>query len=336
MTSLSSHVKKPVGVKLAGTGYALPANVVTNDDLAKRIDTNDEWITQRTGIRERRIIDNGATIIDLCTEAANQALKNASVAPNEIDLLLVATMTPHMVCPSTAARVVKEIGAVPAAGMDVSAACSGFVYCLNMAASMLQTGFYRNAVVIGAEILSEIVNWEDRGTCILFGDGAGAAVLKSTDDTNVGCLHQTMASDSTGWAELYVPRRDEDVPAGAGYTGKPNTLQMNGREVYKFAVTTLKDTVDRVLTENNLKPSDLAMIVAHQSNARILESARERLGLSEDKLYINIDRFGNTSAASVPICLHELTEAGKLKEGDLVLFVALGGGMTWASSLWRL
>jgi 3-oxoacyl-[acyl-carrier-protein] synthase III len=326
------------GVRLAGTGICLPPRVVTNHDLSKLVDTTDEWITQRTGIRQRRMVEPGTTAMHLGADALRQALQRAGLQPRELDMVLCATMTPEMCCPSTAARIVDCVGAQPAGAVDLSAACSGFVYGLNMAAALIQSGAYRRVAVIGAEVLSSIMDWKDRRTCILFGDGAGAVILVADDDPARGCLHQSMNSDGSKWAELYCPRRESDLPPGGddGFSGVFNTLQMNGREVYKFAVSTLQHTIDQTLKAVGLAPGDLAAIVAHQSNQRILESARERLGLAADKLYINIDRFGNTSAASVPLCLHELMEQGRIKSGDLVLFVALGGGLTWASSLWRI
>ncbi|MEM1027932.1 MAG: beta-ketoacyl-ACP synthase 3, partial [Planctomycetota bacterium] len=217
-----------------------------------------------------------------------------------------------------------------------SAACSGFVYALNVASSLIETGMYRTIGVVGAETLSKIVDYQDRRTCILFGDGAGAAVLTATDDPNRGCLHQTMHSNGNLWGELYVPEQEDQLPAGNNFTGAYHTLQMNGREVYKFAVTTTSKMMQETLDAAGVKAEDLALVVSHQSNKRILESARDRFGLPEDKLYINIDRFGNTSAASAPICLHEAYEQDKIKEGDLVLFCAIGGGMTWTTSLWRM
>jgi 3-oxoacyl-[acyl-carrier-protein] synthase-3 len=339
-----ANVQSTLGVRLAGTGMAVPQRVATNADLADKVDTSDEWIVQRTGIRQRRLADDKTGVRELATDAVRQALDNAGVAPAELDMLLCATLTPEMCTPSTAARVVANLGAAPAGAVDLSAACSGFVYGMNMASALIQTGMYRNVAVVGVEVLSRLINWDDRRTCILFGDGAGAAIFSADrDNPGRGCLHQTMSSDGSRWHQLYCPQREQDLPVNgevaghtADFTGKLNTLQMNGREIYKFAVSTMEQMIDRVLAENGLKPDDLAMVVSHQSNGRILESARKRLGLPDDKLYINIDRYGNTSAASVPICLHELTEAKRLHEGDLVLFIALGGGLTWATSLWRL
>ncbi len=324
------------GVVIAGTGISLPERVLTNEDLTRLVDTSDEWITQRTGIHTRRIVEGDTTVRDLARQALQNALDAASIPAADLDLVILATITPEMVCPSTAARVVDELGATPAGAMDLSAACSGFVYALNVASSLIEAGHYRTVGVIGAETLSKIVNYADRRTCILFGDGAGAAVLTASDDPSRGCLFQKMHSDGSLWGELYVPRFESHLPENDNFTGAYNTLQMNGREVYKFAVTTTQKMMAEALDAAEVDANDLAVVISHQSNQRILESARDRFGLPVDKLYINIDRYGNTSAASAPICLHEAYEQGKIHEGDLVLFCAIGGGMTWATSLWRM
>tara|TARA_Y100001933_G_scaffold262971_1_gene322729 strand:- start:74079 stop:75113 length:1035 start_codon:yes stop_codon:yes gene_type:complete len=328
----------PAGVAIIGTGKASPGKIVTNDDLSQNIETNDEWICQRTGIRQRHIVTDDQNIRTLAVDATNQAIANAKIAASDIDLLICCTMTPEMNCPNTGARVVAEIGATPAGAMDISAACSGFVYGMNLAYTLIKAGGYKTIAVVGSEVLSKAVDWEDRRTCVLFGDGAGTAILQATDRPEAGCLYQTMGSNGDGWRELYIPRCEADIPENDNgvFSGTFNTLQMNGREVYKFAVSTFRKCVDNALKATGLTVADLDMIVAHQSNARILESAREKLGLPEDKLYINIDRYANTSAASVPICLHELTEQNRLKPGNLVLFIGMGGGLTWGASLWRL
>jgi 3-oxoacyl-[acyl-carrier-protein] synthase-3 len=327
-----------IGVRLAGTGMAIPEKILTNDDLAKMVDTNDEWIAQRTGIRQRRVVENGRTARHLGTEAIAQALDRAGLDPKDLDMVFNATLTPEMCCPSTAARMVSDLGAVPAGAVDISAACSGFVYGLNMASSLIVSGQYKNIAVVGSETLSKITNWEDRGTCILFADGAGAAILSASDNPQQGCLYQAMASDGSRWEELYCPQVESDLPEdgkGAPFTGAYQTLHMNGREIYKFAVVTLLREIRRAVKAVGITIDDLAMVIPHQSNARIIESTRQKLKLPKEKIYVNIERYGNTSAASVPICLHELTEAGRINENDLVLFVALGGGLTWAASLWR-
>lgn len=328
---------QPAGVRLAGTGKAIPKKVVTNDDLAATVDTSDDWIIRRTGIRQRHLAEKTTTVRSLAVASIREALDNAGLDAADLDFLIVATLTPEMCCPSTAARVVAEIGATPAGAVDLSAACSGFVYGLNMATSLIQTGQYRHIGVVGAETLSRIVDWTDRRTCVLFGDGAGAAVLSAADNPDQGCLYQSMASDGTGWQALYCAQTEDDLPEDrTGFSGNLNTLQMNGREVYRFAVSTLQRTITEAIEGAGIRADDLTIVIPHQSNQRILESARNKLGLSEQKFYSNIDRYGNTSAASIPICLNELMEADRLHEGDLVLMVGLGGGLTWASSLWRL
>lgn len=324
------------GATITGTGMALPSRVVTNADMEKIVDTTDAWITQRTGIRQRYIAENGTTASVLATDATRQALGNAKLEPGELDLLICATMTPDMICPATACQIVANLGATPCGAMDVNLACSGFVAALNMAANFVASGFYKNVAVVGAEQLSSIMDWTDRSTCILFGDGAAAAIVSATDDAEQGCLYQSIHSDGTRWQELYCPRNAADVPEGAVFSGTANTLQMNGREVYKFAVTTLQKTIKQAMDACNLTVDDVKVVIPHQSNARIIGSAREKLAFDEDKIYLNLDRYGNTSAASVGLCLHELNEAGRLERGDKVIFVALGGGLTWASSVWQL
>jgi 3-oxoacyl-[acyl-carrier-protein] synthase-3 len=332
----SSRFPRPAGVRLAGTGMAVPRRLLTNVDLSRFVDTSDEWITQRTGIKQRYVLDENQTMRDLAREATRQAMDNAGIAPGDLDLLICATMTPEMNCPATACRIVAELGATPAGAMDISIACSGFVYGLNMADGLVRSGMYKHVAVVGVEAFSTILDWKDRSTCVLFGDGAGAAILSAGDDPDQGSLYHTMNSDGSQWDSLYCPTKEHQISKTNEYNGRLGTLQMNGREVYKFAVATLMKTIRTTLKANNLEPNDVSVIIPHQSNARILESARDKLGLTTDQLYINIDRYANTSAASVPICLHELVDSGRLKRGDLVLLVALGGGMSWASNLWRL
>lgn len=330
-------VTRPVGVRFAGVGTALPPRVLTNDDLAKLVDTSDAWITKRTGIKTRHIADDKTTARDLAAEALRAALADAGMDASELDLVIVATMTPEMNCPSTAVRVAAEVGAQPAGAMDISAACSGFVYGINHAAALVETGHYRNVAVIGAETLSRVINYNDRRTCILFGDAAGAAILSASDNPEQGCLYQTMRSDGERWRDIYVPRAESDLPAGApAGVERLNTMHMNGQEVFKFAVTQTQEVIDETLKAAGISSDELAAVIAHQSNKRILDLIQKRMDLPPGKLVINIDRYGNTSAASVPLCLNEKRKAGELKEGDLVLFVAMGAGMCWTTSLWRL
>lgn len=324
------------GVRIAGVGTALPARVLTNDDLAAIVDTNDAWITQRTGIKTRHIADEKTTTRSLAVDALRTALADAKMDAKELDMVLLATMTPEMSCPSTAARVAHEVGATPAGAMDLAAACSGFVYGLNHAAALVQTGHYRNVAVIGSETLSRVTDYSDRRTCILFGDAAGAAIVTACDNPDRGCLVQTMRSDGGLWSELYVPREESHLPENNGtFSGKLNTLQMNGQEVFKFAVTTTHAIIDETLEKAGVTADQLAAVIPHQSNRRILELVKKRMDLPDHKMVINIDKYGNTSAASVPLCLHEKRTSGELNDGDLVLFVAIGGGMCWTTSLWR-
>ncbi len=329
-----------VGVRVAGTGSAFPSIEITNADLERMMDTSDEWIVQRTGIRSRRIVDRskGEGTKMLAVEALRKALADANCDPNELDMLICATMTADMACPPTTSLIANELGIKTAGGFDVNGACSGFVYTMNIAHDLVRGGAYRCVAVIGADTLSQHVEYSTagRGTAILFGDGAGAAILRATDDTTKGVLAQAMHASGAGWKEIYVPSHANDFPPGVACDpSKFNHVQMNGAAVFKFAVTTFCDLIGETLDKANVKPDDVDMYVCHQSNMRILTAARERYGLSEDKLYVNIDRVGNTVAASVPICLDELRRSGRVKEGQKVMFLAFGAGLTWASSLWQ-
>lgn len=329
---------RPAGVRLSGTGMAVPPRVLTNQDLTELVETNDEWITQRTGIKTRHIVDDETRTSDLAARAVSQALDNAGVDPAELDMLICATMTPDVICPATAAVVVKKIGAIPCGAMDINIACTGLVAAINTGSALIETGMYRHVAVVGADTLSSITDYEDRRTCVLFGDAASAAVLSACDDETRGCLYQTMGSDAQRGEALFVPRSERDIPDSSShvFTGKFDKLQMDGRAVYKFAVTQLAACVEEALTHTGLTADDIKMVVPHQSNIRMLESAWKRLGFDVDKVHINIDRFGNTSAASAGICLHECVTEGKVQEGDHVVFVAQGGGLSWGTSLWRL
>ncbi len=335
---MSSPSARPAGVRITGTGMAVPPRIVSNDDLAKIVDTSDEWIRPRTGIVTRHISDESTRTSDLAAEAVRQALGNAGLNPTDLDLLVCATMTPDMICPATACRIVDKIGAVPCGAMDLNLACTGMVAGLTIAANFINGGAFKNVAVIGADRLSTIVNWEDRKTCVLFGDAAGAMIVSASDNPNQQCLFQKLNSDGGMGEALYVPRCEDDIPEGGKETfnGKFDTLQMNGREVYKFAVNALKECVSEALEQTGLTHEDIKMVIPHQSNIRMLQTAWKKLGFPDDKIYINIDRFGNTSAATIGLCMHELTEQGRFEVGDHVIFVAQGGGLTWGASLWRL
>lgn len=328
-----------VGVRIAGTGHAVPVRVVTNHDLAKTMDTSDEWIVQRTGIRERRVCDpaRDERTSTLSAEALRRALADAKMDAKDLDLIILGTVTGEMLCPSTSCVVAGMVGASNAGAYDISAACCGFVYGMNQASALIRSGQARAIGVVGCDCLSTAIDPNNRAVAVLFGDAAGAAVLKATDDTSRGVIASGLHADGNRWQDLYIPRCGRDCPADADLAAiKFGTLQMHGREVYKFAVGTFAPLIEQTLERAGLRPDDISMYVCHQSNARMLESARERLGVPPEKLYINIDRFGNCSAGSVPVALDELRKMGKCQEGELVMFVAFGGGMTWASSLWRL
>ena len=329
---------RPAGVRISGTGMSVPPRVLTNEDLTRLVDTSDEWITQRTGIKTRHVSDEDTRTSDLAAHAVRQALDHAGLDPADLDMLICATMTPDVICPAASALVVKKIGAIPCGAVDINIACTGLVAGLNHASALVETGMYRHVAVVGADTLTSITDYEDRSTCVLFGDAASAAIVSACDDEKRGCLYQSMGSDAQRGEALFVPRSERDVPDASRhvFTGKFDTLQMDGRAVYKFAVTQLAACVEEALNRTGLTADDVRMVVPHQSNIRMLESAWKRLGFDVDKVHINIDRFGNTSAASAGICLHECITQGKVREGDHVVFVAQGGGLSWGTSLWRL
>ncbi|MGD9690508.1 MAG: beta-ketoacyl-ACP synthase III [Phycisphaerales bacterium] len=328
-----------VGVRIAGVGSALPSRRLTNTDIGTVVETNDEWIYQRTGIRERRVCDwsKGESNTSLCTEALRRALEHASIPAAELDLIICGTITQDRRCPSTACVVSAALGAGHAGAWDLGAACSGFVFGLNAAHDMIRAGSHKTIGVIGADTVSSLIDYNDRGVCILFGDAAGAAVLRATDDVSRGIIAQSTRADGSGWRDLYMPAHFAEIrPEDDLTTHHPACLYMNGREVFKFAVGTFSELIDETLQKAGVKADEVDMFVCHQSNARILEAARERFGIPSEKLYVNIDRVGNTSAGSVPVCLDELWKAGKIREGQLVMMVAFGAGLTWGSCLWQL
>ncbi|MGQ0627448.1 MAG: beta-ketoacyl-ACP synthase III [Phycisphaerales bacterium] len=328
-----------LGVRIAGTGSALPSRTLNNAELAKVVETTDEWIVQRTGIRERRITDwtKGESNLTLCTEALRRALEAAGMNARELDLIICGTITQDMRCPSTACLVAQGLGAGQCGAWDLGAACSGFVFSVNAAHDLIRCGTYKAIGVIGADTVSSIIDYNNRGVCILFGDAAGAVVLRATDDATRGIIAQVTKSDGRGWRELYMPGWQDHIRASDDLrTHRPTCLQMNGREVYKFAVSTFQELIAETLAKVGMTADQVDMFVCHQSNARILEAARERFGIPTEKLYVNIDRVGNSSAGSVPLCLDELVRAGRVREGQIVMLVAFGAGLTWGSCLWQL
>ncbi len=322
---------------IVGWGRYLPDRVVTNDELSHLVDTTDEWIYQRTGIRARHIAATHETTATLAFEAAARALAVADLHPSQVELIIVATSTPAYMFPSTACQVQDYLGAGRAGAFDLSAACSGFVYALQMASQSIATGAVRNAVVIGAETMSRVVDWSDRGTCVLFGDGAGAVVLKGSSVPG-GVLATTLRSDGSGGDLLSLPALYHNpVPiAGAEFSHNghhKNIVDMDGRQVYRFATGVIASSIQDVLKMAEMSIEDVALIVPHQANTRIIETAAKKLKVPLEKFYLNVERTGNTSAASIPIALCEAVEAGRLKPDDNVLFVGFGGGLTWGASV---
>lgn len=321
--------------RITGTGSAVPENIRTNYDLEKLVDTTDEWITTRTGIRERRIAAEGEYTSTFATRAAERALEMAGVTAEEIDLIIVATITADFPFPATACLVQSNLGAKKAAAFDLSAACSGFVYGLSIADNAIRGGTARKALVIGAEVLSRIIDWTDRNTCLLFGDGAGAVVVEACEGER-GILSTHLHSDGSYWELLYQPGCGNRNPAVQQTLDERKIyLMMQGNEVFKLAVRAMEDAALQALEVNGITPSDISIFIPHQANRRIIDAIGKRLGLGADKVYVNLDRYGNTSAASIPLALDEANRDGRINEGDIVLFDAFGGGLTWGSALVR-
>lgn len=319
-------------VGIIGTGKYVPERVLTNKELEQMVDTNDEWIVTRTGIRERRIAASEQATSDLAYEASMKALEAAGVAAEDVELIIVATITPDMFFPSTACILQDRLGARRAAAFDLSAACSGFIYGLATATSMLQSGMYKNALVIGAECLSRITDYTDRNTCILFGDGAGAVVLGEVP-AGRGFKSFELGADGSGGELLKVCGGGSRMPSTAdSVDSKAHFIYMAGSEVFKFAVRIMGGAAEDALKKAGLDKSDIDLMIPHQANIRIIQSALNRLSLSEDKCMINLDRYGNVSAASIPLALAEAVEQGRVKEGDTLMLVGFGGGLTWGAS----
>lgn len=297
-----------------GMGRYMPDQVITNADLEKKMDTSDEWIRTRTGIKERRIAEDSIRTAHMAVKAAEKAIKNAGIKPEEIDLIITATVTPDHQFPSVSCEIQHEIGAINAAAMDISAACAGFMYGIITGKQFVETGAYKHVLVIGAEKLSTLIDWEDRNTAVLFGDGAGAAVLGPVSDGR-GILSFELGADGRGVKHLYADKY----------------VKMNGREVFKFAVRQMGESSISVLEKAGLTKEDVDFLMPHQANIRIMESARERLGLPLEKMSVTIDRFGNTSSASIPITMVEEIEKGNIKDDDVIVMVGFGGGLTWGA-----
>ena len=318
--------------QVAGCGAYLPTEVLTNQDLAAKVDTSDDWIRKRTGIRQRHIAAEGELTSDLGVEASNEALRQAGIAGDDLDLIVCATATPDETFPATATRIQARLGMTHGAAFDVQAVCSGFIYALAVADNFIRSGQSKKALVVGAETFSRILDWEDRGTCVLFGDGAGAVVLTAGEGegraADRGVLSTHVYSDGRHHDALYV----DGGPSSTRTTG---LLRMAGREVYRHAVVRMSEAVDAALAANGLKPEDIDWLVPHQANLRIIESMAQRLDLPEERVVVTVDRHANTSAASIPLALAEAASDGRIQPGHLVLVEAMGGGFTWGSALIR-
>jgi 3-oxoacyl-[acyl-carrier-protein] synthase III len=317
-----------VPVTITGLGAYAPERVVTNDDLSQLVDTSDEWIMERTGIRERRIASDDQALSDLSLPAARQALEQAGVSAADIDLLLVATVTPDMMFPSTSAILADQLGAEDAAAYDLSAGCTGFMYAIAQAYGMIAAGLSKRALVVGGDVLSRILDWTDRSTVVLFGDGAGAVVLEPSEDA--GFLAFELGADGAGGEHLWLPG------SGSRRFDEPEQfVKMNGREVFKFATRVLVQSAEAVLDRRGLTVDDVDVYVPHQANVRIIDHATKKLGIASDRVVINVDRYGNTSSGSIPLALAEAQADGRLQTGNLVLMTGMGAGLTWGSALMR-
>jgi 3-oxoacyl-[acyl-carrier-protein] synthase-3 len=319
-------------VSITGLGTHVPERVVTNDELAQYVETTDEWIRTRTGIRERRIAGPDEALTDFALPAARQALEAAGVRPKDVDLIIVATVTADMLFPSTAATIADALGAHEAGAYDLSAGCTGFMYALAQAYGMLAGGLSRRALVVGGDVLSKLMDWHDRSTCVLFGDGAGAVVLERVD--RGGFLGFELGADGGGGPELYLAAGGSREPASAETVARGgHFIRMNGREVFKFATRVLVSSARELLDECGVGVEEVDVYVPHQANVRIIEHARQRLGIPLERTVINVDRYGNTSSGSIPLALADAARDGRLRQGELVLMTGMGAGLTWGSAL---
>jgi len=323
------------GAIIAGTGSYLPHRRLTNDELSRMVDTNDDWITQRTGIKERRIAADDESTASMATGAARAALESARLEPGDLDLIICATITPEMQFPSTACFVAANLGLTDKPAFDISAACSGFIYALETATHFIKSGRYRNVLVIGAETLSRVTDYTDRASCILFGDGAGAVVLQRSNDPNRGVIYSSLHADGSQWDMLYCAPGSRNPITPELIASRKQYMQIKGREVYKFAVSRFNELIADAMAKCELKQDQVKMIVPHQVNQRIIDSAMEKLEMPGEKAFVNINRYGNTSAASVPIALDEAWRSGRISPGDVIVLVAFGAGLTWGNAVVR-
>lgn len=323
-------------VKISAMGTYVPEQVVTNDDLSFTLDTSDEWISTRTGIRERRIAENGQAASDLGARAAQRALKTSGSAPTDLDLIIVASLSHDAPFPATASYLAGQIGADGVAAFDISAACTGFIYALAAGSSFIAAGQAERVLVVGADVVSKMIDWNDRSTAVLFGDGAGAVLLEPAGTADEGIIGFDLGNDPGGTGDLNVPAGGSRLPASEEtVAARQHYLRMNGREVFKFATRIIETSARQVLAKHELTVEDVDLFVPHQANVRIIDAAVRKLGIPPDKVFSNLDRYGNTSCASIPLCLDEAVTEGKLRGGDLVLMVGFGAGLSWGSCLVR-
>jgi len=320
---------------ITGIGSYLPSKVLTNYDLEKMVDTSNDWIIQRTGIKERRIVENGVTTSDLATQASLRAMEDAGVSPKDLDMIITSTITPDHIFPSTSCYIQQKIGATRACAFDILAACAGFIYAMSIGQSFINSGAMKTVLVVGAECLSKITDYTDRATCVLFGDGAGAVIIQR-NPVKHEILSSSLAADGSEADVLIMPGGGARNPASLeSIQQRMHYIQFKGKEVFKLAVNNITNLILETTKENGFTLEDIDLIIPHQSNLRIIEATMEKLGLPMEKAFVNIDKYGNTSSASVPIAIDEARKDGRLRKGDIVMLVAFGGGLTWGSSLIR-
>jgi 3-oxoacyl-[acyl-carrier-protein] synthase-3 len=334
--SLTVRPKSARRAKISALGTYVPTRILTNADLEKMVDTNDKWIVERTGIRERHIVEKGQATSDMAVEAAKRCLAESGIAPTEVEAIIVATVTPDMLFPATACLVQDKIGAKGAWGFDLSAACSGFVYALQTGTKLVESGAHSKVLVIGADTMSSILDYTDRATCILFGDGAGAVLIEPAEEDEIGMIDFVHEIDGSGGCSLYMPGGGSlHPPTAETIAKKMHYVHQDGQAVYKYAVRKMAEITERVLQRSGITGADLGCFIPHQANKRIILSTAERLGLPLERVIINIDRFGNTTAATIPLAMQTAREEGRLKENDLVLAASVGAGFTAGASLLR-
>ena len=321
---------------ITATSRYLPKQIMTNYELEKMVDTSDEWIQSRTGIVERRVVSEGETTSDMCTIIAEELLKRSNTDPNEVDVIIIATVTPDMPTPATASLVQNRIGANNAWGFDLSGACTGFIYALDTGSRLIESGKYKKVIVIGSDTMSSILDYTDRNTCVLFGDGGGGVMLERAKDSDSGVIDSILRTDGSGSDYLKIPGGGSLHPASYETVDQHlHYIRQDGQVVFKYAIKGMADISEEILKKNNIDSNSISLYVPHQANKRIIDAAAQRCGFKDDQVYININKYGNTTAGTIPICLDEAKELGRIKDGDLILLAAFGAGFTWGSMLIR-